>query len=99
MRDHFRRVAAGGTLDECSFVTEGSDAMTMTLEQFGIDSLSPAQRLELISLIWDSLPEDVSLSPPDWHLGELERRIAAADAHPEAVEPWETVLQRLSRKQ
>jgi len=36
--------------------------------------------------------------PPDWHLRELERRIADADADPGAAEPWETVLVRLSRK-
>jgi putative addiction module component (TIGR02574 family) len=72
--------------------------MDLTLEQFGIDHLSPQQRLELIGLIWDSLPVDAPFTPPDWHLRELERRIAAADADPAAAEPWENVLARLSRK-
>jgi putative addiction module component (TIGR02574 family) len=72
--------------------------MSLTLEQFGIDRLSPEQRVELIGLIWDSLPEDAPFTPPDWHLRELERRIAAADADPGAAEPWETVLTRLLRK-
>ncbi len=72
--------------------------MSLTLQQFGIDQLSPQQRVELIGLIWDSLPDDVPLTPPDWHLGELERRAAAADADPGAAEPWEAVLARLSRK-
>lgn len=72
--------------------------MEMTLEQFGIDRLSPQQRYELIALIWDSLPDDAPFAPPDWHLRELERRLAAADANPGAAEPWETVLARLSRK-
>jgi putative addiction module component (TIGR02574 family) len=72
--------------------------MVLTLEQFGIDRLSAEQRLELISLIWDSLPDDAPFTPPAWHLQELERRIAAADANPAAAEPWETVLARLSRK-
>jgi putative addiction module component (TIGR02574 family) len=72
--------------------------MGITLEQFGIDRLSPEERCELINLIWDSLPDDAPFAPPDWHLRELERRIAAADADPNAVEPWETVLARLSRK-
>jgi putative addiction module component (TIGR02574 family) len=70
--------------------------MSLTLEQFGIDHLDSQQRLELISLIWDSLPDDAPFTPPDWHFKELERRIAAADANPEAAEPWETVLARLS---
>lgn len=72
--------------------------MSMTLEQFGIDRLAPEQRWELIGLIWDSLPEDTPFTPPDWHVGELERRVATADANPGAAEPWETVLARLSRK-
>jgi putative addiction module component (TIGR02574 family) len=72
--------------------------MAMTLEQFGIDRLSPQERYELIGLIWDSLPDDAPFAPPDWHLRELERRVAAADADPGAAEPWEAVLARLSRK-
>ena len=72
--------------------------MSMTLEQFGIDRLTPQQRFELIGLIWDSLPDDAPFTPPDWHLRELERRVAAADADPGAAEPWESVLARLTRK-
>lgn len=72
--------------------------MSLTLEQFGIERLSPQQRCELIDLIWDSLPEDTPFTPPEWHIRELERRIAAADADPSAAEPWENVRARLSRK-
>lgn len=72
--------------------------MKITLEQFGIDRLSPQERYELIGLLWDSLPEDAPFNPPAWHLRELERRLAAADADPGAAEPWETVRARLSRK-
>jgi len=72
--------------------------MDLTLEQFGIERLSAEQRLELIALIWDSLPDDAPFVPPDWHLRELERRIAAADADPGAAESWEAVRARLSRK-
>jgi putative addiction module component (TIGR02574 family) len=72
--------------------------MDLTLEQFGIDRLSAQQRIDLINLIWDSLPDDVPVIPPEWHLRELEQRIAAADADPTAAEPWEQVRARLSRK-
>jgi putative addiction module component (TIGR02574 family) len=72
--------------------------MSLTLEQFGIDRLSPQERLELIGLIWDSLPDDAPFTPPDWHLRELERRITAADVDPGAAESWEAVRERLSRK-
>ncbi len=72
--------------------------MSLTLEQFGIDRLNPEERCELIDLIWDSLPNDTPFTPPAWHLLELKRRIALADANPNAAEPWEQVLARLSRK-
>ena len=71
--------------------------MELTLEQFGIDRLSPQQRLELIGVIWDSLPSDLFLVLADRQLRELERRITAADADPGAAEPWETVRARLSK--
>lgn len=47
--------------------------MSMTLSQFGIDRLDAQQRVELIGLIWDSLPDDTPYPPPDWHIQELER--------------------------
>jgi putative addiction module component (TIGR02574 family) len=74
-----------------------TSSMSLTLSQFGIDRLDAQQRVELIGLIWDSLPNDAPYTPPDWHIQELERRIVAADANPGAAEPWETVLARLSR--
>lgn len=72
--------------------------MSLTLVQFGIDRLSAPQRLELIGLLWDSLADETLANPPEWHIRELEQRIAAAAADPGAVEPWEDVLARLTRK-
>jgi putative addiction module component (TIGR02574 family) len=71
--------------------------MGITLEQFGIDRLSPEERMELIRLLWNSLPDDAPFIPSVCHLQELERRVAA-DANPSAAKPWEAVLARLSRK-
>jgi len=67
----------------------------MNLEEFGIDRLGPAERMELIGLIWDSIPELPDAEPPDWHLRELERRIVAANENPEQGVPWESVRSRL----
>ena len=72
--------------------------MILTLEQFGIDRLSPQERCALIDLLWDSLPPETPLIPPASHLRELERRIAVADADPGAAEPWQVVRSRLSRE-
>ena len=61
--------------------------------------LSVEQRLELIGELWDSIPDSVDELPvPDWHREELERRLAAADADPDAAIPWEQVKKRLREK-
>ena len=71
--------------------------MSQTLRQLGIDRLSVAERLELIGEIWDSITEAGQDPPlPDWHRRELERRLAAAEADPEAGIPWEVVRARLA---
>ena len=62
--------------------------MAVTLEQFGLDRLPPEERLELLELLWDSMGEG-TFSPPEWHIRELERRRAAAEANPSAGIPWE----------
>ncbi|HEV3146161.1 MAG TPA: addiction module protein [Gemmataceae bacterium] len=72
--------------------------MTPTLQELGIDRLSVADRIELIGLIWDSIDEaDLRQNIPEWHLRELEKRAAAADADPEGGIPWEMVKAELMR--
>jgi putative addiction module component (TIGR02574 family) len=62
----------------------------------GLTQLSVRDRLELIGLLWDSIPEaDAAGAIPDWHREELEKRLAAADAAPELAIPWEQVKARL----
>lgn len=61
--------------------------------------LTIEQRLELIGELWDSLPDSVDELPvPEWHKAELDRRLAAADASPDAGISWEDVKERLSGK-
>ena len=63
------------------------------------EGMSVPQRLELISEIWDSIPETSdALDVPAWHREELERRLASADANPEAGVPWEEAKARLRKK-
>ena len=57
--------------------------------------LPPEERIELLGEAWDAIaasPEDVAI--PEWHVGELERRLA--DPEPKYV-PWEEVRDRLKR--
>ncbi len=48
--------------------------MATTLEQYGLQSLSVDDRIELMELIWDSV-DDNPIHLPDWHVEELQRRI------------------------
>lgn len=71
----------------------------LVLSKLDIDCLSNAERLELIGQLWDSIPHSAEALPlPEWHRLELERRLAEADAAPEAAIPWEQVRDELRRK-
>ena len=73
--------------------------MVLPLPELDIDQLTVPQRLELIALLWDSIPDSLDALPvPEWHRQELERRLAAADAAPETAIPWEEVRTRLRGK-
>ncbi len=68
--------------------------MSPTMHDLGIDHLSVEQRLHLIGEIWDSL--SARETPiPESHREELDRRLAAADANPDAGTTWEGVRERL----
>jgi putative addiction module component (TIGR02574 family) len=70
--------------------------MSVDVAALGIDRLSVGERLELIELIWDSLPEQVSTSElPAEHLFELKKRRAAAIHQPGIGKPWREVLDSL----
>jgi putative addiction module component (TIGR02574 family) len=61
--------------------------------------LTVQQRLELIGELWDSIPDSIDALPiPQWHRDELDKRLAAADANPQAAIPWEEIRQRLRDK-
>ncbi len=61
--------------------------------------LTVEQRVELIGELWDSIPDSTDALPvPEWHRQELERRLAAADADPDAAIPWQEVKRRLRKK-
>jgi putative addiction module component (TIGR02574 family) len=60
-----------------------------------IDQLSPAEKLELIGELWDSLDaEDIPLTQAQ--MDEIDRRLAAADSEPGI--PWEEVQARLASR-
>ena len=67
--------------------------MVVKLETFEIDRLSVSDRLELIELIWESLPDQVAAEDlPAWHVAELAKRMANVEANPGTGRPWRDVL-------
>jgi putative addiction module component (TIGR02574 family) len=61
--------------------------------------LSVAERLELMDELWASLrPEADSLPMPEWHVAELQRRLAAFEKDGDRGRPAEEVFAELKRK-
>jgi putative addiction module component (TIGR02574 family) len=70
--------------------------MSQPSTNIDIQHLDPSQKLDLITQLWDSLPNSTESMPiPEWHRRELEQRLAAADAAPADAIPWEQVRKRL----
>lgn len=63
-----------------------------------VSSLSPADRLELIRMLWDTLsPDDLQMTDEERVL--LDSRLADMEAHPHDQSPWPVVKARLERLQ
>ena len=62
-----------------------------------IDSLSPAEKAELLDTVWESLEVD-SVSLTDAQRAELDYRIARHEQNPSNVIPWEQVKAGLFKK-
>lgn len=70
--------------------------MAPTLQELGLDRLSPEDRLAVAHAIWDSVARDVEAAPLSAaERATLETRLADSIARPDAVTPWEVVKARL----
>jgi putative addiction module component (TIGR02574 family) len=66
--------------------------MPVTMQSLGIDQLSVSERLQLLEEIWDSVSAEVEKAPlTEAQKQEVDRRLAAHQANPEAAIPWEQV--------
>ena len=66
--------------------------MPTTLNELGIDQLTVDEQIALAEAIWDHIgatPERIPLTDPQKQ--ELERRLAAHQADPTRVTPWEVI--------
>jgi putative addiction module component (TIGR02574 family) len=73
--------------------------MAATMKDFGIDRLTPEERLQLALEIWESLGDD---RPPGRlsaeRRAELARRDAELDADPGLALTWEQIRASVERK-
>jgi putative addiction module component (TIGR02574 family) len=71
--------------------------MPVSMKSLGLDALTVDERILLAEELWESVAEKDATCPiPDWQIQELERRLEAAKANPEAGIPWEVVKARLA---
>jgi putative addiction module component (TIGR02574 family) len=71
---------------------KGGDAMSTTLTELGIDQMTVDEQIALAEAIWDNIaftPEKIPLTQSQQQ--ELERRLAAHQADPTKVTPWEVI--------
>jgi putative addiction module component (TIGR02574 family) len=62
-----------------------------------INSLSPAEKAELLDTVWESLEAD-AVSLTDAQRAELDHRIMRHEQNPSDVIPWEQVRSGLLKK-
>jgi putative addiction module component (TIGR02574 family) len=66
--------------------------MSTTLQSLGIDRLSVEERIRLVQEIWDSIAAEAEKVPlTEAQRREVDRRLAAHQANPQAAIPWEQV--------
>jgi putative addiction module component (TIGR02574 family) len=64
-----------------------------------IRELTPAERIELIELLWESFLDDPdSLPVTEEQRAELRRRLAEHERDPDAAKPWAEVRAELERE-
>ena len=68
----------------------------MELTHDEITRLSPDERLALIAQLWDSLDDQLQLTPSQ--LAELERRLATLDQDRAQSVTWETLKAELEQR-
>ena len=69
----------------------------MAAPRVDISKLSPAERLQLVEELWDSLtPDEVPLTPTQ--AAELDRREALHNGDPTRGRPWRDVLDEIEQR-
>jgi putative addiction module component (TIGR02574 family) len=72
----------------------------MNVEQTIADlsALPVADRLRVVHAIWDSLPDDVDLSPSAEQQAEINRRLDAHEADPSTAISHDELMRRIEKR-
>ena len=72
----------------------------MNLEQAIADlsALPIEDRLRVVHAIWDTLPDDVDVTPTSEQQAELDRRMAAHRSDPSSAISHEEILRRIEKR-
>jgi len=62
------------------------------------ESLDPAEKLQLISRLWETVPTAEGFRPPDSDLAEVKRRWAEYEAGEVEAVPWDEVWAEVERE-
>jgi putative addiction module component (TIGR02574 family) len=95
----FASIAHRGSLSFVSHYKSRAEARTYTEHMSTIDiaKLTPAERLDLLEQLWDSLsPEAIPMT--DAQKEELDRRLDELDRDGPAGIPWNEVLDRIRNR-
>ena len=64
--------------------------MSVSMKSLGLDRLSVTERLVLVEELWESIAADAEKAPlTEAQRQEVDRRLAAHRANPQAAIPWE----------
>ena len=73
--------------------------MNQPFDPNDLRALPVAERLQLIEDLWDSIEaESEGLPLPDWHRGEIDRRMDALESGTSVGNSWPEVRERILRK-
>lgn len=72
--------------------------MSQLLRSLGLDQLTPTDRLALAQELWESIIAEATPPLIPSQRTELERRIQADDADPDATISWEDVRTRTASR-
>lgn len=63
-----------------------------------LSTLPVGDRLRVVHAIWDTLPDDVDLSPSVEQQAEIDRRLAAHDADPSTAISHDEMMRRIEKR-